>query len=74
MRVGVSQRGATTFNRDPFLTLNHNFDTDEDNSTSSARSDNGFGDALRTWKIMGTVEGRGAKKAHEKFKTTNSMR
>ncbi|EGI61619.1 Fatty acid synthase [Acromyrmex echinatior] len=36
MRVGVSQRGATTFNRDPFLTLNCNFDTDEDNSASSS--------------------------------------
>ncbi|KYQ60790.1 hypothetical protein ALC60_00159 [Trachymyrmex zeteki] len=36
MRAGISQRGATTFNRDPFLTLNRNFDTDEDNSTSSS--------------------------------------
>jgi len=46
MRVGVSQRGATTFNRDPFLTLNRNFDTDEDNSASFARSDDVPSDAL----------------------------
>ncbi|EZA61101.1 hypothetical protein X777_08313 [Ooceraea biroi] len=76
MRVGASQRGATTFNREPFLTLNCSFDTDDDNSASSARSDGGSDDALSPENIENSGNCRRAqstKRVEEISETINSM-